>query len=66
MLDALAVSTSLKSVLVIEDDPDTRDELRALLVEEGFTVIATPRGTDLHVRFTEKTVGGPTLFHVLH
>ncbi len=35
-------------------------------LEEGFTVIAHPRGTDLHIRFTEKTVGGPTLFHALH
>lgn len=35
-------------------------------LEEGVTVIAHPAGTNIFVRFTEKTAAGPTLFHVLH
>ena len=33
--------------------------------EEGVTVIAHPVGTDIHILFTEKSDGGPTLFHVI-
>jgi len=33
--------------------------------EEGVTVIVHPAGTDIHILFTEKTDGGPTLFHVI-
>ncbi len=35
-------------------------------LEEGVTVNAHPVGTDLHIRFTEKTAPGPTLFHVIN
>ena len=43
----------MRKIMIIEDDPSTRDELALLLENEGFQVLAVTDFTDIIGQFVE-------------
>ena len=55
MKNALTRPDQAPTVLVVEDDDDTRDSIRELLEERGYQVVAASNGRDAHTYLRQST-----------